>query len=139
MRDHILNAVHTGISVYNMEESVAWYETNLGFHIHKNCGFVPPLKAKVVFLEKGGYEMELFEYENPIPLPEGRKTPNTDLQTVGTKHVAFLTSDMAALRAHLVENGVDIAHEVNMDDEAVMFIRDCNGILIEIIQKMGAE
>ena len=67
-------------------------------------------------------------------LPPDRLTPNSDLQTVGTKHIAFATEDMAALKAKFVENGVDIAHEVNMQGNSVMFIRDCNGVLIEFIQ-----
>lgn len=139
MFHHMIRAVHTGISVYDMKESVAWYKQNLGFRVRKNCGYVQPLEAKVVFLEGSGYELELFEYKEPIPLPEGRSSPNCDLQTVGTKHVAFLTDNMAALRAHFVENGVDIAHEAEMDGESVMFIRDCNGVLIEFIQKAPAQ
>ena len=46
----------------------------------------------------------------------------------------FATDDMDALKAGFVENGVDIAHEVRMDGEAVMFVRDCNGVLLEFIQ-----
>ena len=45
---------------------------------------------------------------------------------------------MAALKEKFVKNGVDIAHEVMMEGNNVMFIRDCNGVLIEFIQeKLG--
>ena len=135
MSNNITRVLHTGISVYNMEESVAWYEKNLGFKVSNDNGYIPPLKAKIVFMEKDGYEIELFEYDEPKALPEERRTPNTDLQTVGTKHVAFATDDMDALKSRFVENGVDIAHEVRMGADAVMFVRDCNGVLIEFIQK----
>lgn len=135
MSNNITKVLHTGISVYNMEESVAWYQKNLGFEVVKDDGFVPPLKAKIVFLEKDGYQLELFEYEEPKKIPEERLMPNTDLQTVGTKHVAFAVDDMDALKAKFVENGVDIAHEVRMGGDAVMFVRDCNGVLIEFIQQ----
>lgn len=135
MFDHITKVLHTGISVYNMEESVAWYQKNLGFEVVKDDGYVPPLKAKIVFLEKAGYQLELFEYDEPKQMPEDRKVPNLDLQTVGTKHVAFAVDDMDAVKAVFVENGVDIAHEVRMGADAVMFIRDCNGVLIELIQQ----
>lgn len=134
MDHHIVKALHTGISVYCMEDSIAWYEKNLGFQVKKDGGFIPPLRARVVFLEKDGYEIELFEFEQPIPLPEERLNPNTDLQTVGTKHVAFQTDDMDALKKRFVDNGVDIAFECCMDGETVMFVRDCNGVLIEFIQ-----
>lgn len=134
MTENVKRVLHTGISVYNMEESIEWYRKNLGFEVVKNDGYCPPLKAKIVFIEKDGYQIELFEYDEPKAIPEERKMPNTDLQTVGTKHVAFATDDMEALKAGFVENGVDIAHEVHMGEDAVMFVRDCNGVLIEFIQ-----
>ncbi len=135
MTENVKRVLHTGISVYNMEESVEWYRKNLGFEVVKEDGYVPPLKAKIVFIEKDGYQIELFEYAHPKKIPEERLMPNTDLQTVGTKHVAFATDDMDALKAGFVENGVDIAHEVRMGGDAVMFVRDCNGVLIEFIQQ----
>lgn len=132
---HIVKALHTGISVYRMDESIAWYEKNLGFHVLKDDGFIPPLRARVVFLEKDGYQIELFQFEAPIPLPTDRLEPNTDLQTVGTKHLAFLTDNMGALKTRFTENNVDIALECRMDGECVMFVRDCNGVLLEFIQQ----
>ena len=130
----ITKALHVGISVYDMAESVRWYGENLGFSLVKDDGYVPPLEAQVCFLERDGFQIELFRYTSPRPLPEDRLTPNSDLQTVGTKHMAFQVSDMAETRELLVKNGVDIAHEVKMGGESVMFIRDCNGVLIELIQ-----
>ncbi|MBQ9023059.1 MAG: VOC family protein [Eubacterium sp.] len=135
MVSNVKRVLHTGISVYDMEESVGWYHKHLGFELVENVGFIPPLKAKIAFLEKDGYQLELFEYENPKKLPEDRLFPNSDLQTVGTKHVAFATDDMDALKKGFEEGGVEIVHEARMGQDAVMFIHDCNGVLIEFIQK----
>ena len=77
-----LKVLHAGISVYNMDESLAWYEKNLGFKLVSDDGFVPPLKARVCFIQNGDFQIELFEYENPKKLPPDRLTPNSDLQTV---------------------------------------------------------
>lgn len=129
-----LKVLHAGISVYNMDESLAWYEKNLGFKLVSDNGFVPPLKARICFIQNGDFQIELFEYENPKQLPPDRLTPNSDLQTVGTKHIAFATDNMAALKEKFTENGVDIAHEATMEGNSVMFIRDCSGVLIEFIQ-----
>ena len=107
MISNVLKPLHVGISVSNMEASVEWYRKNLGFE-KKQDDYAPPLKARVCFIEKDGFELELFQYDDPKPIPEERKTPNTDLQTIGTKHVAFLTDDMQALKAGFLENGVDI-------------------------------
>ena len=135
MSNNIIKVLHTGISVYNMEESVKWYTEVLGFTVTKPSEWIPPLKAKIAFLEKCGYEVELFEYDEPKQMPEDRKVPNLDLQTVGTKHVAFAVDDMDEFKAHCVAHNVDIAHEVRMGNDAVMFIRDINGVLIEFIQQ----
>lgn len=126
--------LHVGISVRNMEEALNWYEKNLGFTLVEDDGFIPPLGARICFVQNGDFQLELFEYEQPKPLPEDRLTPNSDLQTIGTKHVAFEVERMAEMRARLVENGVDIAHEVEMNGNKVMFIRDCSGVLIELIE-----
>ena len=128
-------ALHVGISVYDMEQSLDWYARNLGFHLVKDDGYVPPLGARICFLEREGFQLELFAYDSPKPLLEERKMPNTDLQRVGTKHVAFAVSDMERMKEKLVANGVDIAHEVEMDGDHVLFIRDCNGVLIELIEQ----
>ena len=131
--------LHAGISVYNMEQSLAWYAENLGFQMLRDDGFVPVLEAHICFIEKDGFQIELFEYKAPKPLPEDRFTPNSDLQTVGTKHVAFAVKGMGELKARLLQNGVDIAHETEMNGEHVMFIRDCSGVLIELIENTGEE
>ena len=129
----IYKALHVGISVKNMEEALDWYKKNLDFELVKD-DYVPPLKARICFIRNGDFEIELFEYDQPKPIPEDRLTPNSDLQTVGTKHVAFQVPDMASLKEKFVANGVDIAHEVMMEGNNVMFVRDCSGVLIEFIQ-----
>lgn len=136
MSEHIKKVLHTGISVYDMAESVEWYERVLGFSVVSD-DYAPPLGAQIVFMRRDDldYELELFRYDAPKQMPEERKTPNTDLQTVGTKHVAFLVDDMEALKQEFLAQQVDIALEVHMGTDAVMFIRDCNGVLLEFIQK----
>lgn len=126
--------LHVGISVSNMDQALRWYEEVLGFTLAKDDGYLPPLDARVCFVERDGFQLELFEYSSPIPQPEDRFLPNTDLRTVGTKHVAFPVSDMEAMKAHLAAHGVDIAHEARMHGDHVLFIRDCSGVLIELIQ-----
>jgi methylmalonyl-CoA/ethylmalonyl-CoA epimerase len=130
-----LKPLHVGISVTDMEQALGWYRDNLGFRLVKDDGWVPPLDARVCFLENGGFQLELFQYRDPIPQPADRTHPNLDLRTVGTKHVAFGVKDLSSVRARLLENGVDIAHEASMGQDRVMFIRDCCGTLIELIEE----
>lgn len=129
-----LKALHVGISVGNMDEALGWYERNLGFVLIKD-DYVPPLGARICFVRSGDFELELFQYDEPRPLPADRlTTPNTDLQTIGTKHVAFEVDDMNSLREKLLKNGADIAHETVMEGNDVLFVRDNSGVLIEFIQ-----
>lgn len=125
--------LHVGISVGNMEESLDWYKKNLDFELVKD-DYVPPLGARICFIQSGDFQIELFKYDDPKPIPADRLTPNTDLQTIGTKHVAFEVPDMKAVKEKFLANGVDIAHEVMMEGNNVMFVRDNSGVLIELIQ-----
>lgn len=125
--------LHVGISVGSMEESLDWYKKNLDFELVKD-DYVPPLGARICFVQNGDFQLELFQYDEPKPIPADRLTPNTDLQTIGTKHVAFEVPDMKALKEKFVANGVDIAHETVMEGNYVMFVRDNSGVLIEFIQ-----
>ena len=135
MGENIVRALHVGISVKDMERSLKWYRDVLGFEKTKDF-YAPPLGARICFIRGcGGFEIELFQYDDPKEIPEDRRVPNTDLQTIGTKHAAFETDDMKALKERFVACGVDIAHEVTMTGESVMFIRDPDGVLIELIQK----
>ena len=128
-----LKPLHVGISVGNMEEALEWYSKNLDFKL-VNDSYVPPLGARICFVQNGDFQLELFQYDDPKPLPADRLTPNSDLQTIGTKHVAFEVADMKALKEKFVANGVDIAHEVMMEGNFVMFVRDNSGVIIEFIQ-----
>ncbi len=135
MSNHITKVLHVGISVSDMERSLKWYKEVMGFEEVLKDDYVPPLGARIVFIRGwGGFEIELFQYDQPKAIPDDRRTPNTDLQTIGTKHAAFEVDDMPALKAHFVACGVDIAHEVTMNGEAVMFVRDPDGVLLEFIQ-----
>ena len=128
-----LKPLHVGISVNNMEEALEWYSKNLDFQLVKD-DYIPPLHARICFIRNGDFQLELFRYDEPKPIPADRLIPNSDLQTVGTKHVAFEVPDMKALKEKFVANGVDIAHEVMMEGNNVMFVRDNSGVLIEFIQ-----
>ena len=135
MSNHITNVLHVGISVSDMERSLKWYKEVMGFEQIMKDFYAPPLGARIVFIRGwGGFEIELFQYDAPKAIPADRLKPNSDLQTIGTKHAAFRVDDMPALKEHFVACGVDIAHEVTMDGEAVMFVRDPDGVLLEFIQ-----
>ncbi|WP_005036736.1 VOC family protein [Holophaga foetida] len=130
-----IKPLHGGISVADMDASIAWYQSMLGFQLVSNK-FIPPLKARVAFLERDGWSLELFEHTECKPLPADRRTPNLDIQTQGFKHVAYAVEDLAAAMAELKAKGVDVAMDLfPMEGDQVAFIRDNTGNLVELIQQ----
>ena len=132
--DVSLRPLHLGISVPNMDESIAWYTDILGFSLISD-NFIEPIKARVAFLKHGEFSVELFEIEGAKPLPEEQRIPNLDIQTHGTKHMAFAVEHIHEFVDRLKEKDVDIAMDVfPMEGDLVCFIRDNSGNLLELIQ-----
>jgi methylmalonyl-CoA/ethylmalonyl-CoA epimerase len=132
--DISLRPLHLGISVPDIDESIAWYMDTLGFSLLSD-NYMEPIKARVAFLKHGEFSIELFEIEGAKPLPEERRVPNLDIQTHGTKHMAFEVKDMYKFVDCLKEKNVDIAMDIfPMEGDLVCFIRDNSGNLLELIQ-----
>ena len=136
MAGEVIKALHTGISVRDMDEALAWYENVLGFKPVYDQGYVPPLGAHLYFIEHPtGYQIELFKYDDPQPQEDYRWTPNTDLQHCGTKHLAVAVDDVEPFKDKIAKFGGKIAHEVQMGDDHVLFINDPSGTIVELIQQ----
>jgi methylmalonyl-CoA/ethylmalonyl-CoA epimerase len=127
---------HAGVSVPDLEASIAWYKKMLGFDLERRDS-LPPLQAKVAFLRRGDLAFELFEVPGAAPLPEDRRVPNKDLLTHGNKHVAFAVKDVRAAVEELKERGADIVFVLDIGGGTVSFIRDNSGNLIELFQQPG--
>jgi len=126
-------AHHMGLSVPNLDAAVKWYQDILGFSVEKLME-IPPIGAKIAWLKKDDFRIELFEKEGAAPLPEDRKFPNRDLMTHGWKHLSIEVEDPKTALAAFKAAGVEIAMENVVDGRAMGFIRDNSGNLIEINQ-----
>lgn len=125
---------HLGISVPDLEASITWYRDMLGFSVAKRMT-LDVVPAKIAFMKHGDFYIELFEIEGAAPLPEDCRYPDRDIQTHGTKHMAFAVQDVHEFIGSLKQRGVDIAMDVNMmENKAMAFIRDNAGNLIEIVE-----
>ena len=120
---------HCGISVPNLEASIAWYRDVLGFSLDTR-GHIEKAKADVAFMKQGNFCIELFEVKGAEPLPDSRRHPDSDVAVHGTKHIAFEVQDLAKLMAHLKQHGVEIVTEHPYNG----YIRDNSGILVEFMQ-----
>ena len=125
---------HFAVSVANMEESIAWYERIFGFKA-VNRDTIPATGAQVCHMQAPGFLFELFYLPDSAPLPEHRKSPNTDMFTQGNLHISFGVPDAHILIESLKEMGVNIAFIAEVNNTYGVFINDNTGNLIELFEE----
>lgn len=106
----------------------------LGFALERKME-VAQIPARIAWLRRGHFRLELFEVTDAATLPDDRRVPNRDLKTRGTKHLAFAVTDVDAFVAELKSKGADIAMHARIHGEPMAFIRDNAGTLIEVVQE----
>jgi catechol 2,3-dioxygenase-like lactoylglutathione lyase family enzyme len=125
---------HYGVSVSDLDTSIAWYGDMLGFTVERRFA-VPPACAVAAMLRHGALRVELFQVDQVAPLPDARREPHADLATIGNKHPAFAVPDLAALIAGLEARGADLAFIVPPHLGRACFVRDPDGNLIEFVER----
>jgi methylmalonyl-CoA/ethylmalonyl-CoA epimerase len=126
---------HIGISVPNLEESIAWYRKMLGFEVVQRMNGVDDSAMKVALLRRGNCYIEFFQSPGAKPLPDYRRDPSEDLKVHGIKHMAFEVSDAKAAAAELEAKGAEISMgPIDSTGVVFVFIRDNAGNNFELIQ-----
>jgi methylmalonyl-CoA/ethylmalonyl-CoA epimerase len=130
---------HVGISVGDLEASIAWYRDMLGFELIRVVD-VPEDTGKVALVRRGDFILELFCIPEAAPLPDERRYPWSDIRTHGVKHVAYAVPDIAALMDDLKAKGVDVVWDTRVHDgDACAFVRDNSGNLVEFVERRPPE
>lgn len=129
-----LRTDHIGISVPDIDASIAWYGRMFGFTLELRQ-HLPIIPAEIAFLRHGEVRIELFQVDDAEPLPPGRREPNQDLRTHGNKHPCYGLADVPSTVARLRTLGADIVFEKTINGLPMAFIRDNAGNLIELIQR----
>lgn len=144
----ILAADHTGITVSNLERSLAFWRDVLGFepsHTAHQSGEMAREITGVVGAEiklavvkvPGGHKIELLEYL----APSDRKR-HVDLQPsdVGSVHVALIVDDLEAILRAINASGWKAAGKPQTlqsgpnAGKRVVYVRDPDGTTIEFMQ-----
>jgi catechol 2,3-dioxygenase-like lactoylglutathione lyase family enzyme len=143
----ILAADHTGITVSNLERSLAFWLDVLGFEfshfahqsgeLAKEITGISGAELKLAVLKApGGHKIELLEYLAPAD----RKYVNLRPCDVGSIHVALLVTDLDAALARIAASGWKAAGEPQTlktgpnAGKRVVYVRDPDGITIELMQ-----
>jgi methylmalonyl-CoA/ethylmalonyl-CoA epimerase len=127
---------HIGISVANLDESIAWYEKMLGFEEITRMEQGATIKQmKIGHIQRGNCYIELFEVAGAKPLPDYRRDPNADLAVHGLKHFGLQVDNLQAALKELRAKDVEVAMEpIDTPGVAFAFIRDNSGNAFELIE-----
>ena len=126
---------HVGLSVADLEGSIAWYEHVLGFRCQGRFNN-PAIPAQMAMLRNGDMHVELLCVPSSAPVPPERSVPDEDLKTCGNKHISFACTDVPAAIEDIRSRGGDVIWIRDHGDGRVnAFIRDHEGNLIEFMQR----
>src|SRR5580658_7562395 len=104
---------HVGVSVVDLERSIAFYRDLLGMSLIQQVPMTGPnydaimglkgTQGRIAVLRTGNLELELLEFKRPPPRPV---EPARHVSDQGISHFAVYVEDIAGLRARLEAAGV---------------------------------
>jgi glyoxylase I family protein len=144
----ISSADHTGITVSNLEQSLAFWRDALGFELSHTAHQTGELARKItgvagaeiklaVLRAPGGHKIELLEYLAP---PDGRKHVDLRPCDVGSVHVALLVDDLDEVLKSIAASGWKAAGTPQTlttgpnAGKRVVYVRDPDGTTIEFME-----
>jgi catechol 2,3-dioxygenase-like lactoylglutathione lyase family enzyme len=147
MSFRILAADHTGITVSNLERSLAFWRDVLGFELSHRAHQTGELAAEItgvpgaeislaVLKAPGGHKIELLEYL----APKDRKHVELRPCDVGSVHVALTVDDLDAVLEKIAASGWKAGRKPQTlttgpnAGKRVMYVRDPDGTTIEFMQ-----
>ena len=143
----ILAADHTGITVSNLERSLAFWRDVLGFELSHRVDQKGELAAEitgvpgaeislVVLKAPGGHKIELLEYL----APKDRKHLDLRPCDLGSVHVAFTVDNLETVLHAIADSGWRTAGNPQTlrtgpnAGKRVIYVRDPDGTTIEFMQ-----
>jgi catechol 2,3-dioxygenase-like lactoylglutathione lyase family enzyme len=144
----IIVADHTGITVSNLERSLAFWRDVMGFELSHTAHQTGELAEEItgvaaaeiklaVLKTPGGHKIELLEYLAPLD-----RKKHIDLRPcdVGSLHVALLVDDLSAVLERIAASGWKAAGKPQTltagpnAGKRVVYVRDPDGTTIELMQ-----
>jgi catechol 2,3-dioxygenase-like lactoylglutathione lyase family enzyme len=148
MSFRIIAADHTGITVSNLERSLAFWRDVLGFEFSHRAHQTGRMAEEItgvkgaelklaVVKTPGGHKIELLEYVAPAD-----RKKDVDLRPcdVGHVHVALIVENLEALLKRITESGWKAAGEPQTltagpnAGKRVIYVRDPDGTTIEFME-----
>jgi catechol 2,3-dioxygenase-like lactoylglutathione lyase family enzyme len=144
----ILAADHTGMTVSNLERSLAFWRDVLGFELSHTAHQTAEMASEITGVEgaeiklavmkaPGGHKIELLEYLAPL-----QRERHVDLRPcdVGSVHVALIVDDLESILSAIKDSGWKAAGKPQTlksgpnAGKRVVYVRDPDGTIIEFMQ-----
>lgn len=123
------------IEIINNRNLVKGVDFIFGFEIYKEYH---DESVDIVMLKLGNMILEIFHYNDQNELPEHSKNLAIDLKTVGNKHFGIGVRDISEAKKFVEDNKLnesEISITKGRLGKPYFFIKDPNGILMEIIEE----
>jgi catechol 2,3-dioxygenase-like lactoylglutathione lyase family enzyme len=146
MSFQIIAADHTGITVSNLERSLAFWRDVLGFELshrpHQSGKLASEItgvagaEISIAVLKGYGHKIELLEYLSPAD----RKRIDLKPCDVGSVHVAFTVDNLDAIMNSIAASGWKAAGKPQTitvgpnTGKRVVYVRDPDGTTIEFME-----
>ena len=143
----IMAADHTGLTVSNLERSLAFWQDVLGFELSHRAHHtgdlasevtgVPGAEISIAVLKAPGHRIELLEYHAP---PDRKRHIDLRPCDVGSVHVALTVDNLDAVLERIAVSGwkaVGSPQTLQSGPNAgkrVIYVRDPDGTTIEFMQ-----
>jgi glyoxylase I family protein len=145
----IISTDHTGITVSNLERSLAFWRDVLGFEPSHTAHQTGEMASEItgiagaeiklaVVKAPGGHKIELLEYLAP---PERKRRADLCPCDVGSVHVALIVDDLDAILSGINASGWRAAGKPQTlqsgpnAGKRVVYVRDPDGTTIEFMQQ----
>ena len=129
---------HISLSVTNLERSVAFYSC-LNF---QEClrWSSPDYSVHISHLKLGSFFLELFCYQKCMLNNRSSDSLELDLPIIGIKHLALQVTSLVEARTILLQKGFAEKLQIRKGRMGIdyLFIRDPDGIFIEIVEDKGS-
>lgn len=132
--EFMFNFNHVTISVENLERTINFYK-RFGFVMHKEYH---DENVDIVMLKLNNMILEIFHYIENNELPNHSRDLNIDLKTIGNKHFGLGVKDIEIAKKFVEKNKLnndEIIINRGRLGKPYFFIKDPNGILMEIIEE----
>jgi catechol 2,3-dioxygenase-like lactoylglutathione lyase family enzyme len=147
----IIAADHTGITVTNLERSLAFWQNVLGFELSHRAHHtgdlasevtgVPGAEISIAVLRAPGHKIELLEYH----APPDRKRADLRPCDVGSVHVALTVDNLDAVLSAIAASGWSAVGKPQIlktgpnAGKRIVYVRDPDGTTIEFMQPPAAK